>query len=428
METKKEKIKMKSFHFYEKPKNPEDDVFSFAGFWIRLGAFLIDSALIYGFLWIILRFNLYRYIEEYIKDDYAYIFTVVAVFFLYYLISYVFFSSTLGKGIYKIKVLNETTRKRLKPQEALSRTVAYFVSLSTLLWGFFRINVDRKKHQGLHDRFAHTVVMKKRRRLLLPIVVSCLSFGFLFWGALIYEEEWTFFDYLGDDAYYMDLVYERTETQPDNLCCNYISREDVDLYTKNILQENPLSEVKERDIMKRAIESVVIIGAAEGYGTGFIISSDGLVVTNYHVVEDSEKIVVAKIDHEKEVQIFDVSTVVAVDELRDIAVLKVDGNNLPSLYMGDSDAIYKGERIYVIGHPEGYRNTITEGIISAKRKLEDGVTYLQITAFIASGNSGGPVINGKGEVLGIATSGDIDIDQIIFAIPINYVKELLKIK
>jgi len=71
METKKEKIKMKSFHFYEKPKNPEDDVFSFAGFWIRLGAFLIDAALIYGFLWIILRFNLYRYIEDYIKQKHA---------------------------------------------------------------------------------------------------------------------------------------------------------------------------------------------------------------------------------------------------------------------------------------------------------------------------------------------------------------------
>jgi serine protease Do len=162
-------------------------------------------------------------------------------------------------------------------------------------------------------------------------------------------------------------------------------------------------------------------------GSGFIIDSDGSILTNNHVVENAQKIVV-KLSDEREFE----AKVVGKDPKTDIAVVKIDARgSLPIASLGDSDRLEVGEWVMAIGNPFGLDSTITAGIVSAKgRHIGAGPydDFIQTDASINPGNSGGPLINLRGEVVGInsaifsRTGGNIGIG---FAIPINLAKELL---
>jgi serine protease Do len=162
-------------------------------------------------------------------------------------------------------------------------------------------------------------------------------------------------------------------------------------------------------------------------GSGFIIDSDGSILTNNHVIENAQKIVV-KLADEREFE----AKVVGTDPKTDIAVVKInDRGSLPVAALGDSDRLEVGEWVMAIGNPFGLDNTITAGIVSAKgRHIGAGPydDFIQTDASINPGNSGGPLINLRGEVVAINTAifsrtgGNIGIG---FAIPINLVKELL---
>jgi uncharacterized RDD family membrane protein YckC len=429
----KEKIKMKSFHFYESPKIDfkDEENLKFASFWMRFGAFLIDAFLIGQvaclIFWLELEYYLIDYIDYFEKPFVDY-FVVVAIFFIYQLFFITLFSSTIGKKIYGLRIISDKRREKLKIGEAFSRTFSYIVSISSFLWGFFLINIDDKKHQGLHDRFAKTlVVIEYKRKLFLPVLISISIVLFLGWNIFFKEDKWDFFDdYLEDDSYYMDLLYERTHTQPEDICCNFLSKEEIPSYTTNIPTKDDLTETKKgKGVIENIIDAIVIVGTTEGHGTGFIISPDGLVVTNHHVIEDGDSIAVAMIRHREKIEIFDVTTVVLQDEEKDIAILKIEGEDFPFIYMGDSNDIYLGEKTYAIGHPHGYINVISDGVISSRRKWVDGLYYLHITNAIFSGNSGGPVINEDGDVIGVASFTDREYVEVVYAIPINVVKILL---
>ena len=162
-------------------------------------------------------------------------------------------------------------------------------------------------------------------------------------------------------------------------------------------------------------------------GSGFIIDGDGSILTNNHVVENAQKIVVRLAD-EQEYE----AKVIGRDEKTDIAVIKIDVQKaLPSAHLGDSDRLEVGEWVVAIGNPFGLDSTVTSGIVSAKgRHIGQGPydNFIQTDASINPGNSGGPLINLRGEVIGMNTAifsrggGNIGIG---FAIPINLVKELL---
>jgi len=162
-------------------------------------------------------------------------------------------------------------------------------------------------------------------------------------------------------------------------------------------------------------------------GSGFIIDSDGSILTNNHVVENASKIVV-KLADDQEYE----AKVVGRDPKTDIAVIKIDAKtNLIAANFGDSDTLEVGEWVVAIGNPFGLDSTVTSGIVSAKgRHIGQGPydNFIQTDASINPGNSGGPLINLRGEVVGINTAifsrtgGNIGIG---FAIPINLVKELL---
>ena len=166
----------------------------------------------------------------------------------------------------------------------------------------------------------------------------------------------------------------------------------------------------------------------QSLGSGFIIDADGSILTNNHVVENAQKIVVKLLGDEQEYE----AKVVGRDSKTDIAVIKINTKtNLPTANFGDSDKLEVGEWVVAIGNPFGLDSTVTSGIVSAKgRHIGQGPydNFIQTDASINPGNSGGPLINLRGEVIGINTAifsrtgGNMGIG---FAIPVNLAKELL---
>ncbi|MBB5390116.1 MULTISPECIES: DegQ family serine endoprotease [unclassified Herbaspirillum] len=157
-----------------------------------------------------------------------------------------------------------------------------------------------------------------------------------------------------------------------------------------------------------------------GLGSGFIISPDGVILTNAHVVEGAQEVVV-KLTDRREFK----AKVLGVDKQSDIAVIRIDARNLPTVQIGDPSNVKVGEPVLAIGSPYGFDNTATAGIISAKsRSLPDDnyVPFLQTDVAVNPGNSGGPLFNLKGEVIGINSqiySQTGGFQGLSFAIPID---------
>ncbi len=167
-----------------------------------------------------------------------------------------------------------------------------------------------------------------------------------------------------------------------------------------------------------------------GQGSGFILNKEGLILTNNHVIENAQKVEVTLSDKHKYK-----ATVVTVDKGHDLALLKIDAPNLvPATLAETSTGLTVGQRVYAIGNPFGLSGTMTRGIISAIRSvrgpesnpIEDAI---QTDASVNPGNSGGPLLNSRGEVIGITTmiasNGADQSSGIGFAIPINTAKAVL---
>jgi len=157
-----------------------------------------------------------------------------------------------------------------------------------------------------------------------------------------------------------------------------------------------------------------------GEGSGFIVSADGLILTNAHVVDDAQKVTV-KLTDRREFE----ARVIGSDEKSDVAVLKIDAQNLPVVRLGDPRSLQVGEWVVAIGSPFGFENSVTAGIVSAKgRNLPDDtyVPFIQTDVAVNPGNSGGPLFNLRGEVVGINSqiySRSGGYQGLSFAIPID---------
>ncbi len=160
-------------------------------------------------------------------------------------------------------------------------------------------------------------------------------------------------------------------------------------------------------------------------GSGFVISRDGLVVTNYHVIEGASEVKVHLGDRDYTAE------VKGTDRATDIALLKIDaGNDLRYLELGDSNNTRVGDWVMVIGNPLNLDKTVTTGVVSAKDRslgISDASfeNFIQTDAAINFGNSGGPLVNMRGEVVGIATAINWGAENIGFAVPVNTLKEIL---
>jgi serine protease Do len=158
-------------------------------------------------------------------------------------------------------------------------------------------------------------------------------------------------------------------------------------------------------------------------GTGFVVEPDGQILTNYHVIQNADRILV-KFSDGRSLQ----ARVLGIDPDTDIALIKVDASNLPVAPLGDSEALRVGEWVCAIGNPLAYEHTVTVGVVSyLGRKLFDSSldNYIQTDAAINFGNSGGPLINGRGEVVGINSAISQRASNIGFAVPINEARAIL---
>ena len=157
-------------------------------------------------------------------------------------------------------------------------------------------------------------------------------------------------------------------------------------------------------------------------GTGFLVKSDGAVLTNYHVIAEGNVAVVKFADG----KIVPVDGLLATDKSHDLAILKIHGKTFQTLTLGNSDQVQVGEEVVAIGNPLGLELTVSNGIVSGIRtdEKEEG-KLLQITAPISHGSSGGPLFNMAGEVIGITAAVIESGENLNFAIPINEAKPLL---
>lgn len=198
--------------------------------------------------------------------------------------------------------------------------------------------------------------------------------------------------------------------------------------------EGSIAEVANR--LAPAVVSILVEsrGSSISAGTGMIITADGYILTNKHVVDGARNITVITDNNDT----YENVKLVGTDPVDDIAILKADAKDLPTVTLGDSKSIIIGQQVIAIGNALGqYQNTITSGIISGlgrsltayssdystSEQLSD---MIQTDAAINSGNSGGPLVNAAGEVIGINTAVSAEGSNLGFAIPISSVKGLLK--
>jgi len=194
-------------------------------------------------------------------------------------------------------------------------------------------------------------------------------------------------------------------------------------------QESPLERFFGKNLVPQFQQPQTQHGyVREGLGTGVIVSPDGYILTNNHVVEGADSVSVKLSDN----RTFD-AKVVGTDPKTDVAVLKIDAKGLTTAKLGDSDALQVGEWVAAVGNPFGLTSTITAGIVSAKGRSQVAITdyedFIQTDAAINPGNSGGPLVNLAGEVVGINTaiaSSTGGYQGVGFAIPINMAKTIME--
>ena len=182
------------------------------------------------------------------------------------------------------------------------------------------------------------------------------------------------------------------------------------------------------DIAEKALRSTVYLEMKDkndktlGIGSGFFVKRN-IIATNYHVIEGAAKGTARVVDR---FATYNIEGITAIDKMNDLALLKVTAYGIEPLTLGDSDTVRIGETVYVAGYPKGLEGTFSDGIISSRR---DQLTEerLQMTAPISPGSSGGPVLNRKGEVIGVSVSVHraLDAQNLNFAIPAKHLKELL---
>ncbi len=159
-------------------------------------------------------------------------------------------------------------------------------------------------------------------------------------------------------------------------------------------------------------------GEAYGLGSGFFIDSDGTAITNYHVIEDAAEAYIWLSDEET---VYEISGVLHYSKENDWAVIKINGRGFDYLPVNTEDALTTGSAVYALGSPLGLQNTFSEGIISNPKRTLDGTPYIQITAPISQGSSGGALLNKYGEAIGITSALFTDGQNLNLAVPLSIV-------
>ncbi|MFO0838526.1 MAG: trypsin-like peptidase domain-containing protein [Phycisphaerae bacterium] len=193
-----------------------------------------------------------------------------------------------------------------------------------------------------------------------------------------------------------------------------------------------LSPRSVKELTERFGEGVVLVSSPAGTGSGFFISKEGYLVTNFHVIEGETRIAItvfraagAEFRREK----YEDVDIIATNPFLDLALLQV---RLPAgvtptiLYLADDDRIRDGDAVFAIGNPLRLERSVSEGIISRRNRAEAGLAYIQTTTQINPGNSGGPLFNARGEVIGVTNMKITGGEGLGFAIPVRYLIDFLR--
>src|SRR5687767_84175 len=178
-----------------------------------------------------------------------------------------------------------------------------------------------------------------------------------------------------------------------------------------------------KSIIEQYQKAIIQIATQTGTGTGFYIKEYDLIVTNDHVIDNNAEVTIAGKAFDK---VF--SRVWYTDRKHDLAFLEPPkGIELPEINLGQYSDMKDGDHVVAIGHPYGLNYTATQGVISKVDRIRDGLKFIQIDAAINAGNSGGPLVNMKGEVIGVNSFIIRGGDNLGFALPVNYLREALQL-
>lgn len=253
-------------------------------------------------------------------------------------------------------------------------------------------------------------------KLLRPVAIAFVLVGFFFYFTTYRSH--TFRLVNSPSAKTEITVTEAADNQP----LDPDEQNNIAVYRKNI---GSVVNVTSRTV---ALDFFYGLVPQEGQGSGFIIDHDGHILTNYHVIADARQVEVTLHSRKKYR-----ATVVGTDRSHDLAIIQIKAPELNPMTLGDSRNLQVGQKVYAIGNPFGLSGTLTSGIVSSIRSVQepDGVEIdeaIQTDAAINPGNSGGPLLNSHGEVIGINTMIASNVGQnagIGFAIPVNTAKAVL---
>jgi serine protease Do len=203
--------------------------------------------------------------------------------------------------------------------------------------------------------------------------------------------------------------------------------------SKGLYAKAALAELTVKEAVDRFGEGVVRIKNPSALGSGFIIREDGYVVTNAHVVQGETQLTVTvykKVEGAIEKKVYEKVKILSVNPFVDLALLQIDpaelgATKLTKVFLGDAEDVKVGNPVFAIGAPQGLERTVTEGIVSTTNRENKGMVYIQTTAGVNPGNSGGPLFDRKGEVIGVVAWKLLFSEGLSFAIPINYVQHFL---
>lgn len=195
-----------------------------------------------------------------------------------------------------------------------------------------------------------------------------------------------------------------------------------------------LAESSTTAAMERHRDAVVKVSTPGGLGSGFFISSEGHLITNYHVVERQTKIRVTFFhgkDGEQVRHELERVRILATHPLRDLALLQIDREEIPGVIIphvvfAAEDDVAVGDRVVAVGNPLGLERSTTQGIVSSRTRTLEHLRFIQTDASINPGNSGGPIFNGRGEVVAVVCAGFVFFDGLAFGIPAPDVLDFLR--
>ncbi len=391
-----------------------------AGYWVRMGAFVVDVLLIPFFIGIFFLFIsslVYLFQQEGIFNTLNY--WLIAGTFAYFIIFQWIFAATPGQKLYGLKNINSRTKEDIGFKRATLTNLPYlllFLIVGEGLWSlignewtypfvFFLLIIGSlfiasNTKQGIHNRIAKTQVIQTPKVLKGQIFLSSVIFIFIssyISSSMLIDPYEGLPDKSAQSLREMDdFLRGEPEDFQEVLEDTGYQRSSYEVTLSQIdgnIKQTPT------DIFKNSEDAVVFISTEMGGGSGFIISPNGLIVTNYHVIETAERVGVETSRGEK----YSVDEVIDYSKEQDLAILKIDAENLPTLPIAQPDKIIEpGSNATVIGHPIGIKNSISEGVFSVIRAF-NSIRYDQFDAPISSGNSGGPVLNEQGEVIGVTS-------------------------